>query len=161
MLAVISIHVSSTYLSYETGHLFLGMNLAFLLNQAARFSVPLFLLLSGFSLEQTGRQVPYLTFLRTRSARVLPPYLGWVLLYALANTGFDLHTWGGQLGNPPWLLRELLTGQGGAPSLFHPHPLPMLSPLPPAAAVGEPGAGPKCRLGPDGHLPAARGISPS
>ncbi|MFR4757619.1 MAG: hypothetical protein ACLT9P_05540 [Evtepia gabavorous] len=30
MLAVISIHVSSTYLSYETGHLFLGMNLAFL-----------------------------------------------------------------------------------------------------------------------------------
>ena len=32
MLAVISIHVSSTYLSYETGHLFLGMNLAFLLN---------------------------------------------------------------------------------------------------------------------------------
>lgn len=108
MLAVISIHVSSTYLSYETGHLFLGMNLAFLLNQAARFSVPLFLLLSGFSLEQTGRQVPYLTFLRTRSARVLPPYLGWVLLYALANTGFDLHTWGGQLGNPPWLLRELL-----------------------------------------------------
>ena len=38
MLAVISIHVSSTYLSYETGHLFLGMNLAFLLNQAARFS---------------------------------------------------------------------------------------------------------------------------
>lgn len=117
MLAVISIHVSSTYLSYETGHLFLGMNLAFLLNQAARFSVPLFLLLSGFSLEQTGRQVPYLTFLRTRSARVLPPYLGWVLLYALANTGFDLHTWGGQLGNPPWLLRELLTGQG-APHLY-------------------------------------------
>ena len=93
------------------------MNLACLLNQAARFSVPLFLLLSGFSLEQTGRQVPYLTFLRTRSARVLPPYLGWVLLYALANTGFDLHTWGGQLGNPPWLLRELLTGQG-APHLY-------------------------------------------
>lgn len=58
MLAVISIHVSSTYLSYETGHLFLGMNLAFLLNQAARFSVPLFLLLSGFSLEQTGRPGP-------------------------------------------------------------------------------------------------------
>ena len=46
-----------------------------------------------------------------------PPYLGWVLLYALANTGFDLHTWGGQLGNPPWLLRELLTGQG-APHLY-------------------------------------------
>ena len=117
MLSVIAGHTSSTYLSYETGHLFLGMNLAFLLNQAARFSVPLFLLLSGFSLEQTGRQVPYLTFLRTRSARVLPPYLGWVLLYALANTGFDLHTWGGQLGNPPWLLRELLTGQG-APHLY-------------------------------------------
>lgn len=48
---------------------------------------------------------------------MLPPYLGWVLLYALANTGFDLHTWGGQLGNPPWLLRELLTGQG-APHLY-------------------------------------------
>lgn len=77
MLAVISIHVSSTYLSYETGHLFLGMNLAFLLNQAARFSVPLFLLLSGFSLEQTGRQVPYLTFLRTRSAPCAAP-LPWV-----------------------------------------------------------------------------------
>lgn len=42
MLAVISIHVSSTYLSYETGHLFLGMNLAFLLNQPPGSAFPSF-----------------------------------------------------------------------------------------------------------------------
>lgn len=42
MLAVISIHVSSTYLSYETGHLFLGMNLAFLSTKPPGSAFPSF-----------------------------------------------------------------------------------------------------------------------
>ena len=47
MLAVILIHVTSTYIAAESHITFLGMNLALFLNQAARFCVPLFLFLSG------------------------------------------------------------------------------------------------------------------
>ena len=58
MLAVITIHVTSTYLHGDSRVLILGMNLSFLLNQAARFSVPMFLLLSGFSLGLAGGPPP-------------------------------------------------------------------------------------------------------
>lgn len=50
MTAVITIHVTSTYIGYRSNILVMGMNLAFILNQLARFSVPLFILLSGISL---------------------------------------------------------------------------------------------------------------
>ena len=50
MLAVMLIHVTSTYIAAESHVTFLGMNLALFLNQASRFSVPLFLFLSGYSL---------------------------------------------------------------------------------------------------------------
>ena len=47
MLAVVVIHVSSGFIRAENSRTVFGMNLTFLLNQAVRFSVPLFLLLSG------------------------------------------------------------------------------------------------------------------
>ena len=50
MVAVILIHVTSTYINAESSVALWGINLAFFLNQAARFCVPLFLFLSGLSL---------------------------------------------------------------------------------------------------------------
>ena len=64
-LAVMVIHVTSAFIYNDSGVTLWGMNPAFMLNQAARFSVPLFLLLSGFSLGM-GRSQSYGTFLKTR-----------------------------------------------------------------------------------------------
>lgn len=117
MLAVIMIHASSTYLHQETSIQFLSMNLASFLNQAVRFSVPLFLLLSGFSLGVGAKQTSYFSFLKRRAVRVLLPYLLWTMIYSLSNTGYDFSAWLAQLSNPSWLLRTVLTGQS-APHLY-------------------------------------------
>lgn len=117
MLLVIIGHVTSTYLDREGGGSFLGMNLAFFLNQSGRFSVPLFLLLSGFSLELRAKEEPYLSFLKGRAAHILPPYALWLLLYELSNCRFDLSAWLVRLRDLPWLCRDFLTGQA-APHLY-------------------------------------------
>ncbi len=117
MLAVMMGHASSTYLHQETSIQFLSMNLASLLNQAVRFSVPLFLLLSGFSLGVGAKQTSYFSFLKRRAVRVLLPYLMWTMIYSLSNTGYHFSVWLDQLANPSWLLRTVLTGQS-APHLY-------------------------------------------
>lgn len=107
MAAVILGHVTAAYIHNESGFTLLGMNLAFFLNQAARFSVPMFFLLSGFSLGLREQPLSYPAFLKGRFLRVLPPYLVWTLIYEL---------WNRDLG-PRQLLRDLLTGQA-APHLY-------------------------------------------
>ena len=99
MLAVMLIHVTSTYIAAESHVTFLGMNLALFLNQASRFSVPLFLFLSGYSLGIGDKPMTYRAFLKRRASRVLAPYLVWVLVYEYANCGFDLGMWLEQLGD--------------------------------------------------------------
>lgn len=115
MIAVMVVHVSSTYLDSGSRYTFLGMNLAFFLNQGARFCVPLFFLLSGFSLG-TG-EGGYLAFLKKRVVRVAAPYVVWTLLYLWSNVGFDWRAWLAQLGDLPRLLRTFLTGEA-APHLY-------------------------------------------
>lgn len=117
MFGVILIHVTSTYIYNESHYHVLGMNPAFFLNQAARFSVPLFLLLSGFSLGIGQKQESYPSFLKRRCSRILLPYVVWTLLYELSNCGFDFQAWLSRLGHPLWLLQEFLTGQA-APHLY-------------------------------------------
>ena len=117
MANVILGHVTSAFVYAESQHLFLGMNLAFLLNQATRFSVSLFVLLSGFSLGISRKQESYGTFIRGRALRVLIPYAVWTLLYELFNVDFDLGAFAAKLSNPLWLLRVFLTGQA-APHLY-------------------------------------------
>ena len=59
MLAVVAIHVSSGYIYAESAFSPGGMNPAFVLNQAGRFCVPLFILLSGASLGlRSGKEAP-------------------------------------------------------------------------------------------------------
>lgn len=87
-LAVIGIHVSADYASTSWGGL--------LFNQVVRFSVPMFIIISGFLLyyqeisssrpESTG------TFYRKRFSKILWPYVIWTVLYTLM-TQYLLHTW--------------------------------------------------------------------
>ncbi|MBR1689572.1 MAG: acyltransferase [Oscillibacter sp.] len=110
MLCVILIHVSSAYIDHTSGITVLDMNLAFLLNQAARFSVPLFLLLSGVSLGLQERVVRPRRFYVERLRKIGIPYLLWSGAYYLAGHGLRF-TAGG-------LLRALLLGQSAAHLYF-------------------------------------------
>lgn len=116
-LAVMAGHVSSAFIYKESCLTLWGMNLAFVINQCARFSVPLFLLLSGFTLGMGGPVTSYGSFLRKRCRKVLLPYGAWVLVYGLYNASFDLGVWFSQFTDPGYLLAELLTGRG-APHLY-------------------------------------------
>lgn len=84
MLAVIAIHVTSTYIGADSHFLLGGMNLAYLMNQAARFSVPLFVLLSGTSLG-LGKALPPAKFYRRRFGKLGIPYVCWFVVYTLWN----------------------------------------------------------------------------
>ena len=59
MIAVITIHVTSAYIGYQSNILVMGMNVAFILNQLTRFAVPLFILLSGTSLGLSANDDSY------------------------------------------------------------------------------------------------------
>ena len=73
MVAVILIHVTSTYINAESSVALWGINLAFFLNQAARFCVPLFLFLSGLSLGLGRKDLPGRPFIRTGLCGFCPP----------------------------------------------------------------------------------------
>jgi surface polysaccharide O-acyltransferase-like enzyme len=112
MFAVIMIHVSSTYIYFESNYEFLGMNIPFVLNQMSRFCVPMFLLLSGASLglssDSGGAK-----FYRHRLLKIGVPYTCWFFIYLLFNTEIAKDTlgfWG--------LLRIFLLG-GSAPHLYY------------------------------------------
>lgn len=77
-LSVIAIHVTAEYATKSGA--------GYLWNQAMRFAVPLFIMLSGFLLYylELGRpKMGYLAFLRKRSKKILLPYLIWTCFYAL------------------------------------------------------------------------------
>lgn len=80
MLGVVLIHTSSLFITAESSITLGGMNLAFYLNQATRFAVPLFVLISGAALG-FSRQESYARFLRRRCVRLIPAYLVWSLIY--------------------------------------------------------------------------------
>lgn len=90
MLAVITIHVTSTYITRHSNTLILGMNLAFLLNQVTRFAVPLFILVSGVSLGLKGESGSFGAFLRGRLVKIGIPYAVWSALYLLYQNHSDL-----------------------------------------------------------------------
>lgn len=120
MVAVILIHVTSTYINAESSVALWGINLAFFLNQAARFCVPLFLFLSGLSLGLGRKDLPWPAFYQDRAVRILPPYLFWCLVYWLRNCGFDPAALAGQPADPRRVLTVLLTGEPAAQLYFIP-----------------------------------------
>lgn len=90
MLAVITIHVTSTYITNQSSTLILGMNLAFLLNQVTRFAVPLFILVSGVSLGSKRDLGSFGAFLRGRLVKIGTPYAVWSALYLLYQNHSNL-----------------------------------------------------------------------
>lgn len=90
MLSVITIHVTSTYINYDSSVLVLGMNVAFILNQITRFAVPLFIMLSGISLGLRTSSCSFRDFLRKRLVKIGIPYVVWSAVYMLYNNHSDL-----------------------------------------------------------------------
>ncbi len=81
ILAVVCIHTTSRVLeasSFDLAH----EPITFFLNQAARFAVPLFFMISGFVLELNYPfHATYFTYLKKRLSRVLIPYIFWSSIY--------------------------------------------------------------------------------
>lgn len=90
MIAVITIHVTSAYIGYQSNILVMGMNVAFILNQLTRFAVPLFILLSGTSLGLSANDDSYRGFLHKRLTKIGIPYLAWTAVYIIYNNHSDL-----------------------------------------------------------------------
>lgn len=107
MLAVIAIHVTAPYIGADSDFLLGGMNLAYIMNQAARFAVPLFVLLSGASLG-LGKALPAGQFYRRRLVKLGIPYVCWTVVYTL---------WEHQSLAPGALARRFFLGQA-APHLY-------------------------------------------
>ncbi|WP_295585922.1 acyltransferase [uncultured Oscillibacter sp.] len=107
MLAVIAIHVTAPYIGAGSRFLLGGMNLAYVMNQAARFAVPLFVLLSGASLG-LGKPLPPAKFYRRRFGKLGIPYVCWFVAYTLYEN---------QSLTPGILVRRFLLGQA-APHLY-------------------------------------------
>jgi len=89
MFAVIVIHVTSTYIFANSGFSFHGVNLAYFMNQAARFAVPVFILVSGASLSLSNKKESYPRFLRRRFLKIAVPYIIWCAVYLFSKYNYD------------------------------------------------------------------------
>ena len=83
MLGVVLLHASSTFAAADSRFRVAGVTPALLCNQAVRFAVPLFFLLSGLSLGLSGKPVKLPGFWLRRLRRTALPYVLWTLFYLL------------------------------------------------------------------------------
>jgi surface polysaccharide O-acyltransferase-like enzyme len=88
MLAIIALHVTSTFIFAESSVKLFGMNPAFIINQLARFAVPAFVVLSGLSLRYSKADEPLLSFYSDRLFKSVVPYLIWYSIYYIYNFYF-------------------------------------------------------------------------
>lgn len=93
---VIAIHITASYVYYTKA--------AYILNQLARFAVPLFLVMSGFLLYYADLNKGFSSvkiFYEKRFKRLLKPYIVWTLIY----TGFNAYVacdWSNELIKIPY-----------------------------------------------------------
>ncbi|HHV60670.1 MAG TPA: acyltransferase family protein [Clostridiaceae bacterium] len=84
-LAVIAIHVSSTYT--------LSNDIAYIINQSMRFAIPVFFILSGaaifYSHYEKGR-INYMVFVRKRFVKIVVPFILWTLIYLIYDAKNDI-----------------------------------------------------------------------
>lgn len=81
ILAVILVHTTTKTLEASSYDL-LNTSWTLFLNQAARFAVPMFFMISGFVLELNYHlHESYLTYLKKRFSRIFIPYLFWSIIY--------------------------------------------------------------------------------
>ncbi len=108
-LSVIAIHVTA---GFAQTSLF-----GYVWNQAMRYAVPLFVMLSGFLLYYVdlGRpRMSFVHFLQKRCKKVLLPYVLWTILYTLYSSRKQLAVWLSGDWDAPLLLagKHLLMGTG-------------------------------------------------
>lgn len=108
-LSVIAIHVTAGYVtSSEIGYFW---------NQAMRYAVPLFVMLSGFLLffvDQGRAPISYGQFIRSRFRKIVFPYALWTALYFIYSSRNE---WAGWLQHDPLkpislFTKQLITGTG-------------------------------------------------
>lgn len=94
MLLVIAAHTASSYIFSESRVSLFGMNLAYLINQAARFSVPGFIVLSGTALGMSKAGGSVWGFYINRLKKTVLPYLIWYTVYFAYNSrGTAVSAW--------------------------------------------------------------------
>ncbi|CAN1209035.1 acyltransferase [Tumidithrix helvetica PCC 7403] len=78
------------------------------INQVGRFTVPLFVILSGFGLAKSEQSRPFQLwgFIQRRGFRILPPYLFFTLLNLAFRQEFQLGNWVEKLGQIAIALRD-------------------------------------------------------
>ena len=106
MLGVVMIHASSGFIFRDSRISLGGVTPALFCNQATRFTVPLFFLLSGLSLGLSNKPVKLPSFWFRRLWKIGLPYVLWSLFYFLMGRGFRLSLLleGGSLRELGWLL---------------------------------------------------------
>lgn len=85
-LSVVVIHVTGPYVTVN--------RYGYIMNQGARFAVPIFVIISGLLLmySYSGKEFKTGIFLRKRFNKILIPYLIWTLIYVLFNYRNDIGT---------------------------------------------------------------------
>ena len=120
ILAVVIIHLINVFISRLAPH-GTSWNLLVIADQFTRFSVPLFVALSGFALAQkyASRPPHYWEFFTRRSFKLIPPYLLWSAVYILA--ALIVPAWATFSGGTP-LWEVILFGK----AQYHLYFVPML-----------------------------------
>lgn len=108
-LSVIAIHITAGFV--QSSHL------GYLWNQAMRYAVPVFIILSGFLLYyvEIGRpKMSYTGFLQKRFKKILIPYLIWTFLYVVFTNRHEMVDWIAGEWRTPFELtaKHLILGTG-------------------------------------------------
>ena len=93
-VAVVLIHVSA-YAMQNIKTFNSTYKVALILNQLSRFSVPIFVLLSGVGLGLSYKKnMGYLKFLKKRLGKLIPAYIFWGLIYLIiVNKNYNYALW--------------------------------------------------------------------
>ena len=113
--AVILVHVSTK--AMDVAHFDIIKDpFSLFLNQASRFAVPLFFLISGFVLELNNRNgLSYLNFFKKRASRIVIPFIFWSAFYFYIGWGYNISKLFSQR-----FLMDLLTGNASYHLYFIP-----------------------------------------
>ena len=87
---VVLLHSSSLFVSRQSRLTVLGVTPAMLCNQATRFCVPVFFMLSGLGLSISKRTLRLPGFWLHRLRRTAVPYILWTVFYYLSDKGFRI-----------------------------------------------------------------------
>jgi len=90
ILAVLLIHSTTTTLQLSKHDVDIAI-FPLILNQIARFAVPLFFLISGFVLELSCKNsFSLLSYLKKRAFKIILPFVVWSIFYTLAGNNWDV-----------------------------------------------------------------------